>query len=144
MSFNPRDFLKLANKLKERENQFDLYESALRTVVGRAYYAAFLEARSHALSKNYIELKNNVHQKLAEFFDDSSENMLLLPKEKNNLREISSKLRRLFFNRVQADYHLTLKNNVNIYNLSRDALLLSNKILSLLDSLKSTKNISHS
>ncbi len=41
MSFDPRSFLRLAEQLAQDDND----EASLRTAVGRAYYATFLQAR---------------------------------------------------------------------------------------------------
>jgi hypothetical protein len=40
MTFNPREFLEVANELGQHTD-----EARLRTAVGRAYYSVFLEAR---------------------------------------------------------------------------------------------------
>ena len=45
LPLNPRDFLKLAERLYKDENYQDINEAKLRTAVSRSYYAAFLILR---------------------------------------------------------------------------------------------------
>ena len=45
MPLDPRDFLKLAERLYKDENYQDINEAKLRTAVSRSYYAAFLILR---------------------------------------------------------------------------------------------------
>jgi len=90
--FDPSDFYKLAKSLL---SNFKLYNEAVaRTVIGRAYYAAFLHAREKvSISENE---KKGVHWKVREAL------------KKMRKPHISGKLFELFRLREKADYRLNI------------------------------------
>jgi uncharacterized protein (UPF0332 family) len=63
--FEPKFFLKLAENLKDSPND-DLFESRIRTSVGRSYYAIFLATRSKVekLVEKELENRRDIHQVL--------------------------------------------------------------------------------
>lgn len=83
---DPREFLRIANQLAAGTD-----EAALRTAVGRFYYAAFLVARDKlGLTHERTEVHVKVGREL-----------------KRRNRAAGDKLFRLKDLRVQADYHLS-------------------------------------
>ena len=70
MAFNWEDFLKVARYLKDNPEVAHSTEAALRTAIGRAYFAAFCHAREHARVRlrycPYYDGRD--HKKLREHF----------------------------------------------------------------------------
>jgi len=57
MTFNPNEFLRLANELARNTDD----EASLRSAVGRAYYAVFLQA---GFAPKVVEFKLLTHRSL--------------------------------------------------------------------------------
>lgn len=91
--FNPEIFLDIARRIKDNKDIDE--QGRFRTVIGRAYYAAFLTAREH-LKKHKARSfnKDYQHKAVLDALDELDE---------NNLKNWLDKLRD---NRVKADYYL--------------------------------------
>ena len=66
MSFDPESFYHLAEKLYASDDS----ESALRTVIGRAYYSAFLIAKKHSPINS---TSGSVHELVCTFYKNSDD-----------------------------------------------------------------------
>ena len=91
--FNPDDFLILANKLIDDNDYTD--ESRYRTVIGRAYYSAFLTAYKKFLEKgrNFPNV-DRIHMDVRKALQ-------------NEMSKIGNKLEKLHEDyRVPSDYYL--------------------------------------
>lgn len=93
--FDPEIFLEVAKKIKDKGDLPE--EGKFRTVIGRAYYAAFLTIRER-LSKIYQTNfdKEGQHQKVLDTLDELGE---------NNIKNWLDTLRD---NRVKVDYFLNI------------------------------------
>ena len=116
---NPRDFFRLATQLL-RDPNYSPLETRVRTVIGRAYYAAFLiskakqETRGHTFPDDHT-----VHRLVIDSFSD------------DGLTNIASKLNDLKDCRSDADYHMSI-NQSNV--LGGKCLRLAEDIFRLLES----------
>ena len=91
--FNPEIFLDIAKTIKENRNLDE--QGKYRTIIGRAYYAAFLTTREHLKkhkARNFD--RDSQHKAVLDALDELDE---------NNLKNLLDKLRD---NRVKADYYL--------------------------------------
>ena len=69
MSFDPKEFIELASSLNGDKLLTNISEEAIkRTIIGRAYYGAFLYARNKVGYQ--IDKTGNVHYKVAQLFTD--------------------------------------------------------------------------
>ena len=112
-AFNPEIFLNIAKKIKEDKTLNE--QGKIRTIIGRAYYAAFLSAREYfRLYKAKSFDKEHQHQDVIDALDEF---------DAYNLKYWLEQLRD---NRVKADYYL---NNFLDMNLCENSLLLSKEII---------------
>lgn len=111
--FNPEIFLDIAKRIKENR---DLDEQGkFRTVIGRAYYAAFLTTREHLkIHKARSFDKDSQHKAVLDVLDELDE---------NDIKNLLDKLRD---NRVKADYYL---NKMIDPNLCEKCIVLSQMII---------------
>jgi len=93
MTFDPKIFLDVASRIKESN---DLNEQGkIRTVIGRAYYAAFLTAREHLRKFKGIRFeRERQHQDVIDALENLNEHFL--KNELDTLRDF----------RITADYKL--------------------------------------
>lgn len=69
MAFDWKDFLAFAKVIQKNQNEPDLREAALRTVVSRAYYAAFRLAVECGTQHGYIRrYSGDDHRNIQRFF----------------------------------------------------------------------------
>lgn len=100
-SFNPEFFLDIAKMIKENNSLNE--QGKIRTIIGRAYYAAFLCAREHLkIHKARAFDKEHQHQDVLNALDDF---------EANDLKQWLDQLRD---KRVNADYHLNSSLDMNL------------------------------
>ena len=119
MTFNPSEFLRLANELA-RDNSD---EAKLRSAVGRAYYAVFLQAReSLGLSGN----RRRIHR-------------LVIGRLKGTDRSAGDQLDKLETLRGEADYELVVRDTLHRDWLSnwKSASVYSNNVFRRLRKLQS-------
>lgn len=65
--FKPLDFYEIANKLKSDSSN----NAVLRTIVSRAYYAAFLQLRECFIEKDFDDCSEDMsHSKLRDLLED--------------------------------------------------------------------------
>ncbi len=115
--FNPKIFLDVARRIKDSN---DLNQQGkLRTVIGRAYYAAFLTTREY-LKKHKARTfdKDRQHQDVLDALDDL---------EEYNLKNWLDKLRD---NRVNADYILNILIDIE---LCEKSLIISEEIINSIE-----------
>ena len=96
MSFDWSGYLTLAKELKNKVNEFPDQEAVYRSIVSRAYYAVFCQARNYVKKIDKQEFFGNDHQKLQNYLRNHSHT----PR-----RKIGNQLRRLHQDRIKADYH---------------------------------------
>jgi len=97
MSFEWSDYLKLAEALNVSPEMFGIKEASLRTVVSRAYYAAFKCALNFARDEGFQPKYNGSdHWTVRRYFGNSAQDGLR--------KKISVELGRLYNNRGKADY----------------------------------------
>jgi len=117
--FEPYRFLELANKLVDDKNYDEDCRS--RTVVGRAYYSAFLTAykkmRDLGISLQDVE---RIHKETIEALQGYDYGL-------------ASKLYKLRDYRNDADYHMDVRMSIA---LARSCLRLSQQIISRIDTLR--------
>lgn len=112
MVFNWRDYYTLAQALAKYKSR----ESALRSAVSRAYYAAFCIARNKALSQGLeIERSENVHEKIIRYYRSNPATVW-----------VGNQLDRLRNNRNRCDYDNEISQPIK---LSTSSLELSKRIL---------------
>lgn len=95
MPINPREFLVTARTLNSNQG-IGFSEAVYRTAVGRAYYAAFLEAREKA---SLGHVRSDSHKVVIDHYNSLSTNTAG-PQIANKLRSLSAK-------RKDADYELS-------------------------------------
>lgn len=102
MGFDCNDFLKLSKALLADSNYCDntFSEAAMRTIISRAYYAAFLYARQQLEQKHRVRFnkKARVHKQV-------------MIKLKTYDRTLGGLLHTLRENRNKADYNVMLEIN---------------------------------
>ncbi len=111
--FDPAIFLDIAKKIKEKS---DLDEQGkARTIIGRAYYAAFLTIREYLkIHKAKRFSKEHQHQDVLDTLDDL---------DQQHLRNMLETLRD---NRIDADYFLNKTIDINI---CKKSIILSEQII---------------
>lgn len=98
--FNPENFLDIARILKDNIEMEE--QGKIRTVIGRAYYAAFLTTREYLNKYKGISFhKERQHQEVIDALDDL---------DKFDLKNWLESLRD---NRVIADYYLDMELDMN-------------------------------
>ena len=97
-SFSWDDFLALAEKLAIEARQ-ERNEGKRRTAIGRAYYAAFNQARTYAISQRIVSSadEGSVHATLSRRLSEQSN---------REVANVGNILRTLFKARKHADYDL--------------------------------------
>ena len=104
MVFNWRDYYTLAQALAKYEN----YEAVLRSVVSRAYYAAFCIARNKALAQGLeIRKDESVHKQVIQYYRRNP-NTSKMGKELDELRD----------DRVKCDYYNKVSQPIKLAILS--------------------------
>jgi uncharacterized protein (UPF0332 family) len=88
MSFDPKTFINISKELDAGDS-----EAHIRSLVNRAYYAAYGHIKDNIQDRNY---SSNCHQELIAKLKGSA-----IP----NYRKIGSRLETLFKKRKDADYH---------------------------------------
>ena len=112
-TFNPEIFLGIAKRIKEDKTLNE--QGKIRTIIGRAYYAAFLSAREYfILYKAKSFDKEHQHQDVIDALDEFDAYHL-----KNWLEQLRD-------NRVKADYNLRIFLDMNF---CENSLLLSKEII---------------
>lgn len=112
-TFNPEIFLEIAKFLKENKSLNE--QGKFRTIIGRAYYAAFLCTREHLKNHKARTFdKEKQHQKVLDALDEFDAYYL-----RNRLDQLRD-------NRVKADYHLNIPLDLNICEKS---LIISEEII---------------
>ncbi len=103
MTFDWREYRKVADKLFNQRSDFSSEEACCRIVISRAYYSAFCLARNRARDLNEIKLGSGgeVHKQVI--------NHYLLASTSKARANIGVHLDRLRFVRNTADYDDTLK-----------------------------------
>ncbi len=96
MSFNWSGYLTFAKYINEHINDFPNQEAAYRSVVSRAYYAAFCFARNYVREVDRTEFYGNDHKEL--------QNHLINHSDKSR-KKLGNQLRKLHQHRIKADYH---------------------------------------
>ena len=117
-SFDPELFLELANQLLLDKDYNP--ETRVRTVIGRAYYSAFLIAQSKLESLG------------ASFIDEHRIHVDVITKLAEKDSGLGSKLNTLFDYRVDADY----KMNAKVTNLGPDSCKFAQHIINRVKALK--------
>lgn len=125
--FNWKDYYDLANELANTHpgKLASSKEAVLRTVISRAYYGAFIEARNYLRDKEgkHPDNKSQTHDFVARQF---------LSDKRSGRSDIGKELRLLRAYRNMADYDDVLRNPKN---LARIALNLAQSIIKSLDKL---------
>lgn len=122
MAFSWGEFLDFANSLNNSADQ-DFIEARKRSVVSRAYFAAFLIARDYAIEKKMIPPPNeneNVHRKVIHAFINSGKKP-----------QVGRRLMTLRGWRNQCDYDLQTR---NISSLAINSLKEAKDIIDLINS----------
>lgn len=120
MSFDGSGFLTLAHDLANRALNAQNQEAELRSIIGRAYYAAFLKARFHLKyvdNDPQIPIGSKVHQYVMDQFEQSPD---------TTRQEIGQFLTILRLERNQADYdenYPNLAENSQIYLFMADDII---------------------
>lgn len=115
--FNPEIFLDVAKRIKEN-NELD-EQGKLRTVIGRAYYAAFLTTREYLKRyKGKTFDKERQHQDVLDALDDLDK------------YDIKNWLDSLRDNRVNADYYLNILLDME---LCEKSIILSEEIINSIE-----------
>lgn len=124
--FEPKLFLNLAENLKDSPND-DLFESRIRTSVGRSYYAVFLATRNKVekLVEKELEKRRDIHQVLINRLKGSvNSQMAAYGTNLDSLRQY----------RLQADYRIQTNISTSI---AETAFMLANELFTNLKSLPS-------
>ncbi len=115
--FNPEIFLDVAKSIKDNDNLDE--QGKFRTVIGRAYYAAFLTTREYLIRYKAKRFdKERQHQDVLDVLDELDETIL-----KNMLDKLRD-------NRVKADYHL---NTMLDKKFCENSIVLSEEIINSID-----------
>ncbi|WP_338098836.1 HEPN domain-containing protein [Methanolapillus africanus] len=111
---------------KIAQNDYPMPDSAYRTAIGRAYYAAFLEARIYASENmNFVCSKTGKdHTNLADFYKNSKD---------GTIRYIGEYLFKLKKWRTISDYDIPAEFKMPIKEQAKDAITHSMKIFSKLN-----------
>lgn len=123
MSFNWIEYLNLARRLAgTAENPAD--EAELRSAISRAYYAAFIRARNFLRDRDRLTIPTaRTHQYVIAQFQNSPD---------SRRQKLGNRLEILRRYRNQADYEDAVP---NLIDKSEEALTLSRRVISGLDSL---------
>jgi uncharacterized protein (UPF0332 family) len=124
MNFDWDDFLGFAKEIYKYRNS-SYYEARLRSVISRAYYAAFIKSRNHIRYKDkvYIPTNQNAHLFVINYFINDSDSFR---------SRIGQRLDAMRTNRNMADYD----NRVNgLARLATDTLKSAEYIIKDLDNL---------
>ncbi|WNY25979.1 HEPN domain-containing protein [Methanolapillus millepedarum] len=127
--FKPIHFLYISKYLfKVAQNDCPIPDSAYRSAISRAYYAAFLEARSYAANRmDFSSSKTGKdHTILANFYKKSKE---------HSVQDIGDYLFKLKKWRLISDYDIPAEYSVPIKEQAKDAILHSIQIFSKLRSM---------
>ena len=115
MTFDWSEFYRFAEYL-QKDSSFDCQEAVQRTIVSRAYYAAFCMAKETAERKYKIPFKGN----------GTDHRRICVEYAKRERRDISDALRELRKFRNMCDYQKDIK---NMHNLTESSLRLSHEIM---------------
>ncbi|MBD3233215.1 MAG: hypothetical protein GF315_05780 [candidate division Zixibacteria bacterium] len=130
MSFNCRDFFEIANYLLQNDTAGSHLDAArYRTVIGRAYYAAFLRARDYMsdfCNVDFDKDRTSLHNRVARYLQTSSD---------SKIRFAGVKLDSLRRGRSKADYSRDMI--VNIKRVAESAISNSRQIIKELEKLRS-------
>jgi uncharacterized protein (UPF0332 family) len=104
--FQPKHFLDLAENLKDSPKD-NLFESRIRTSIGRSYYSIFLATRHklEGLINKELEKKRNIHEVI---IDNLKKNV------DNQIAQFGTNLDTLRNYRLQADYRIRTNLHQNI------------------------------
>jgi len=117
MSFDWKDYIKLAKKLYDESNKDSIEEAYNRAVISRSYYGVFCISRIKA-GLEYIS-DPSIHKRVIGYYTNSNK------PEKQAVGELLDELRRM---RIKADYY----RNKNIdKGLAERAILKANEVLSI-------------
>jgi len=117
MSFDWKDYIKLAKKLYDESNKDSIEEAYNRAVISRSYYGIFCISRIKAGLESYK--RSDVHKKVIDYYKNSNK-----PEE----QEVGRLLGDLKSMRIEADYC----RNTNIdKGLAEIAISKVNKVLSI-------------
>ena len=94
--FDWKNFLKTAEFMHKTVDEFPDREACYRTVVSRAYYAAFKLSVNYVSNKYNTKFFSNEHKEVQVFFKKK--------KHDNAMTKIGSQLTRLHQDRKKADY----------------------------------------
>jgi uncharacterized protein (UPF0332 family) len=125
--FQPKHFLDLAENLKESPKD-NLFESRIRTSIGRSYYSIFLATRYklEGLINRELEKKRNIHVVIIDNLKKSVD---------NQIAQFGTNLDTLRNYRLQADYRI--KTNLH-QNIANGAYALANDLFNDLKNLPDT------
>jgi len=93
MSFDWKDYIKLAKKLYDESNKDSIEEAYNRAVISRSYYGIFCISRIKAGLESYK--RSDVHKKVIDYYKNSNK-----PEE----QEVGRLLGDLKSMRIEADY----------------------------------------
>jgi len=94
MSFDWKDYIKLAKKLYDESNKDSIEEAYNRAVISRSYYGIFCISRIKAGLEFYK--RSDVHKKVIDYYKNSNK-----PEE----QEVGKLLKDLKSMRIEADYY---------------------------------------
>lgn len=122
MSFNWRDYHRLAGQLNSNPTAFGVDEAVFRCVTSRAYYSAFCDARNIAVAKHGLTWgrDDNIHRIVGEHFDNRTTKFE---------KRIGWRLSLLRRRRNQADYDDLIAQPDTPAGIASEALELARRIL---------------
>jgi len=123
MSFNWKDYIKLAKELYDEVNKDSMEEAYSRTVISRSYYGIFCISRIKAGLESYRPRSHTsdpgVHKKVIDYYKNSN---------KLEEKQVGKILDELRWHRNNADYD----RNKNLgKDLAERAILKANEVLSI-------------
>jgi len=104
--FQPKHFLDLGENLKDSPKD-NLFESRIRTSIGRSYYSIFLATRYklEGLINKELEKKRNIHEVIIDNLKKSVD---------NQIAQFGTNLDTLRNYRLQADYRIRINLHQNV------------------------------